>query len=157
MNPRDRFPVLIIASFVVALVAVAFIPARAFSRTVAVAEKEVFAGASSQVQLEKSAFPRWFVIPLSHIPNHAPGSGFENAERKSFASDDAAYSGDPHYAYFEQMICVDYVDLRYAPQYDQPPVAWSKRGDVVRVHERQGTWAFVDGLYWLELKNLCDF
>jgi len=107
--------------------------------------------------VSKSNFPHWSVIPLSHIPNHAPGSGFENAERKSFANDDAAYSGDPHYAYFEQMICVDYVDLRYAPQYDQPPVAWSKRGDVVRVHERQGMWAFVDGLYWLELKNLCDF
>lgn len=91
-------------------------------------------------------FPHvFFEKPSDSIPDEAPGG--QNGE----------FMADQRYAYFEQMICVDYIDFRSAPSYDQPVSGWARYGDVVRVHERQGTWAMVNGPYWIELKNLCDF
>lgn len=103
--------------------------------------------------IERSNFPHISDVAYNQIPNHAPGSAEDaNDQGGAFMT-----GGDQHYAYYEQFICVDYVDLRRVPDLNQPPRAYSVYGDVVHVHQRWNEWAFIGGEYWVELVYLCDF
>jgi len=102
---------------------------------------------------QRSNFPHVSDVAYNQIPNRAP-SVAEDANDRGGAF---VTGGDQHFAYYEQYICTDYVDLRRVPDLSQPPRAYSVYGDVLHVHQRWNEWALIGGGYWVELVYLCDF